>query len=112
MKKIPRTKTNKGPKEWFTGEVYLDTLKDASEDSRLAVTSVHFTPGARTAWHKHPKGQTLYVIEGVGVIQHRGGPIEIIRPGDVIWTDPNEEHWHGASSNQFMTHLAMQELDD
>ena len=112
MKSIPRSDTKQGPEDWFTGKVYLDTLKPADNGSRLAVTSVHFTPGAYTAWHSHPKGQTLYVTEGVGVIQNRGGKIQVIRPGDVIWTEPGEEHWHGATPHSFMTHLALQELDD
>lgn len=112
MKKLPRTKTKQGPEEWFTGKVYLDQLKPAMNESKFSMLSVHFTPGARTAWHKHPHGQTLYVLEGVGVIQRRGGPIEVIRPGDVIWTEPGEEHWHGATTDNFMSHIALQEVDE
>ena len=104
--------TNAGPKEWFTGAVYVDTIATPSGPSRLSASSVHFTPGARTAWHKHPNGQTIFVIEGVGLAQRRDGPIEVIRPGDRVFFEPGEDHWHGASPNRFMTHLAMLEVDD
>lgn len=104
--------TTQGPKEWFTGAVYLDTVTTPTPPSRLAALMVHFTPGARTAWHTHPNGQTLYVTEGVGLCQRRGGTIETIRPGDRVFFDANEEHWHGAAPDRFMTHLAMQEADD
>jgi quercetin dioxygenase-like cupin family protein len=80
--------------------------------TRLSASSVHFTPGARTAWHTHPNGQTIYVLEGVGLCQARGGPIEVIRPGDRVFFEPGEEHWHGAAATRFMTHLAMLEADD
>jgi quercetin dioxygenase-like cupin family protein len=100
------------PSEWFTGTVYIDTVATSSEDSRLGASSVHFTPGARTAWHTHPNGQTIYVLEGIGLAQRRGGPIEIIRPGDRVFFEPGEDHWHGAAPNRFMTHLAMVEVDD
>jgi quercetin dioxygenase-like cupin family protein len=101
-----------GPSDSFTGPVYIDTLATASEPSRLQAASVHFTPGARTAWHTHPHGQTIYVTEGIGRCQHRGGPIEVIRPGDRVYFEPDEDHWHGAAPDRFMTHLAMQEVDD
>jgi quercetin dioxygenase-like cupin family protein len=104
--------TNTGPSEWFTGAVYIDTITTPSEGSRLTASSVHFTPGARTAWHTHPHGQTIYVIEGVGRCQRRGGPIEVIRPGDRVFFEPGEEHWHGAAPKRFMTHLAMLEVDE
>lgn len=104
--------TTAGPSEWFTGIVYLDTVATPSSGSRLSASSVHFTPGARTAWHTHPNGQTIYVTEGVGLAQRRGGPIEVIRPGDRVFFAPGEEHWHGATSHRFMTHLAMLEVDD
>jgi quercetin dioxygenase-like cupin family protein len=78
----------------------------------VSASSVHFTPGARTAWHTHPNGQTIYVLEGVGLCQARGGPIEVIRPGDRVFFEPGEEHWHGAAATRFMTHLAMLEVDD
>jgi quercetin dioxygenase-like cupin family protein len=104
--------TAKGPSEWFTGDVYIDTVATPSEPSRLAAASVHFTPGARTAWHTHPLGQNLYVTEGLGLCQRRGGPIEVIRPGDRVFFEPGEDHWHGAAPDRFMTHLAMHEADD
>ena len=100
-----------GPSEWFTGTVYIDTVTAPSAGSRLQASSVHFTPSARTAWHTHPNGQTIYVTEGIGLAQRRGGPIEVIRPGDRVFFEPGEEHWHGASANRFMTHLAMLEVD-
>src|SRR5947199_2782788 len=104
--------TAAGPSDWFTGDVYIDTLATAAEPSRLAAASVHFTPGARTAWHTHPLGQTIYVTEGVGLCQCRGGPIEVIRPGDRAFFEAGEDHWHGAAPDRFMTHLAMHEADD
>jgi quercetin dioxygenase-like cupin family protein len=104
--------TTLGPEEWFTGSVYLDSIKSPSDVSRLMVANVHFTPGARTAWHTHPKGQTLYVTDGLGLFQRRGGKIEVIRPGDVVHIAPGEEHWHGAAPKRFMSHLAMHEVDD
>ena len=75
-------------------------------------SNVHFSPGARTAWHTHPHGQTIYVTEGVGLVQRRGGPVEVIRPGDRVFFEPGEDHWHGAAPDRFMTHLAMLEVDD
>jgi quercetin dioxygenase-like cupin family protein len=104
--------TRVGPNEWFTGAVYVDTLATPSGQARLSASSVHFTPGARTAWHTHPNGQTIYVTEGIGLCQRRGGSIEVIRPGDRVFFEPGEEHWHGAAPNRFMTHLAMLEVDD
>lgn len=104
--------TAAGPHDWFTGAVYIDTVAAPSAGSRLSASSVHFTPGARTAWHTHPNGQTIWVTEGVGLCQRRGGPIEVIRPGDRVFFEPGEEHWHGATSSRFMTHLAMLEVDD
>src|SRR5216110_2793315 len=101
-----------GPADWFTGTVYIDAVATPSEDSRLNASSVHFTPGARTAWHTHPNGQTIWVTEGIGLCQRRGGSIEIIRPGDRVFFEPGEEHWHGATSTRFMTHVAMLEVDD
>jgi quercetin dioxygenase-like cupin family protein len=103
--------TTPGPAEWFTGQVYIDAVAAPSERSRLSASSVHFTPGARTAWHTHPNGQTIYVLEGVGLAQRRGGPVEVIRPGDRVFFEPDEDHWHGAAPNRFMTHLAMVEAD-
>src|SRR3981189_1364089 len=104
--------TAAGPAEWFTGAVYIDTVAAPSEGSRLSASSVHFTPGARTAWHTHPNGQTIYVTEGVRLCQRRGGPIEVIRPGDRVFFEPGEDHWHGAAPNRFMTHVAMLDVDD
>ena len=104
--------TGAGPKEWFTGAVYVDAVAAPSDASRLSASSVHFTPGARTAWHTHPNGQTIYVTEGVGLAQRRGAPIEVIRPGDRVFFEPGEDHWHGASATRFMTHLAMFEVDE
>ncbi len=104
--------TTPGPADWFTGDVYIDTVAAPAEGSRLTASSVHFTPGARTAWHTHPNGQTIYVIEGVGLCQRRSGPIEVIRPGDRVFFEPGEDHWHGAAPDRFMTHLAMLEVDN
>jgi len=101
-----------GPSDWFTGSVFIDAVAAPSEPSRLAASSVHFTPGARTAWHTHPNGQTIYVTEGVGRCQRDGGPIEVIQPGDRVFFEPDERHWHGAAPDRFMTHLAMQQVDD
>ena len=103
--------TTAGPSEWFTGSVYIDTVATPSGPSRLTASSVHFTPGARTAWHTHPNGQTIWVTEGVGRCQRRGGTVEVIRPGDCVFFEPGEEHWHGAAPDRFMTHLAMLEVD-
>src|SRR3954468_6628903 len=96
----------------FTGSFFIDAVATPSGSSRLSASSVHFTPGARTAWHTHPKGQTIYVTEGVGLAQRRGGQIEVIRPGDRVFFEPGEEHWHGATPTRFMTHLAILEVDD
>ena len=104
--------TRPGPTEWFTGAVFIDSVSAPSEASRLNASSVHFTPGARTAWHTHPNGQTIWVTEGVGLAQRRGGPVEVIRPGDRVFFEPGEDHWHGAAPSRFMTHLAMLEVDD
>ena len=104
--------TSAGPSEWFTGVVHLDTVAAPAGASRLSASSVHFTPGARTAWHTHPNGQTIYVTEGVGLAQRRGGPIEVIRAGDRVFFEPGEEHWHGATPSRFMVHIAIQEADE
>ncbi len=108
----PDSSTRLGPSETFTGNVYIDSIAIPSGESRLSASVVHFAPGARTAWHTHPKGQTIYVIEGLGLCQRRGGPIEVIRPGDSVFFEPREEHWHGAAPNRFMAHIAMVEVDD
>ena len=104
--------TATGPSDWFTGAVYLDTIAAPSDEWRVGAASVHFTPAARTAWHTHPRGQTLWVTEGVGLCQRRGGSIEVIRPGDRVFFEPGEEHWHGASASRFMAHIAIQQADD
>jgi quercetin dioxygenase-like cupin family protein len=99
----------KGPAEYFTGTVRMDPLISTPAPARLRGVTVTFEAGARTAWHTHPRGQTLIVTAGLGLVQREGGPIETIRPGDTIWFEPNEKHWHGASSNVAMTHIALQE---
>ena len=104
--------TTAGPSEWFTGAVFLDAVAAPSGLSRLSASSVHFTPGARTAWHTHPNGQTIYVLEGVGLAQRRGGPVEVIRPGDRVFFEPGENHWHGAAPSRFMVHIAMHQNDE
>ena len=104
--------TGKGSADWFTGAVYVDTVAAPAGSSRLNASSVHFTPGARTAWHTHPNGQTIFVTEGVGRCQRRGGPVETIYPGDRVFFEPGEDHWHGAAPDRFMTHMAMLDVDD
>jgi quercetin dioxygenase-like cupin family protein len=101
-----------GPENWFTGNVYVDTISTATDHSRVGAANVHFSPGARTAWHTHPHGRTIYVTEGVGRCQRRGGPIEEIRPGDRVFFEPGEDHWHGAAPDRFMAHTAIQLADD
>ena len=101
--------STKGPADWFTGTVRIDPLFQPNDHARAAGASVTFEPGARTAWHTHPIGQTLIVTAGFGHAQRWGGPIEEIRPGDVIWFPPSEKHWHGATATTFMTHIAIQE---
>ena len=102
----------KGPAEWFTGVVRVDPLHQASEPARVGCAYVTFEPGARTAWHTHPLGQTLVVTAGCGRVQRWGGPLEEIRPGDVVWIPPGEKHWHGAAPTTAMTHIAIQEYLD
>jgi quercetin dioxygenase-like cupin family protein len=104
--------TMAGSSDRFTGAVYVDYVASPSGPSRLQASSVHFTPGARTAWHTHPNGQTIYVTEGIGRVQGRGAGVETIRPGDRVFFEPGEEHWHGAAPNRFMTHLSLVEVDD
>jgi quercetin dioxygenase-like cupin family protein len=104
--------TTKGPSDWFTGDVYVDPVAAPSQGSRLNASNVHFTPGARTAWHTHPNGQNIYVTEGVGRFGRRGGDVEVIRPGDRVFFEPGEDHWHGASPTRFMTHLSMVEVGE
>jgi quercetin dioxygenase-like cupin family protein len=104
--------TSRGPEEWFTGTVFIDTIATPAPPSRAAAAWVHFTPGARTAWHTHPYGQTIFVTEGVGRCQRDGGPVEEIRPGDRVYFEPDERHWHGAAASRFMAHIAIQEADE
>jgi quercetin dioxygenase-like cupin family protein len=104
--------TAQGPAAWFTGAVFIDTAAVPAKGARISASNVHFTPGARTAWHRHPHGQSLFVLEGFGYVQRRGGPIEVIRAGDRVFIEPGEEHWHGASATRFMTHIAMLEVGD
>lgn len=106
------SETRQGPGEWFTGAVYIDPVAAPSPGSRLSASNVHFTPGARTAWHTHPHGQTIWVTDGIGLVQRRGGPVEVVRAGDRVFFEPGEEHWHGAAPDRVMTHLAMLEVDD
>jgi quercetin dioxygenase-like cupin family protein len=112
IKRIGTQPSNKGPAEWFTGTVRIDPLFQPVAPARTAAALVTFEPGARTAWHTHPIGQTLVVTAGVGWAQKEGGPVEEIRPGDVVWFAAGEKHWHGASSTVAMTHLAIQETLD
>ena len=104
--------SRKGPAEYFTGAVRIDPLFQAPEPARAAGASVTFEPGARTAWHTHPLGQTLIVTAGCGWAQREGGAVEEIRPGDVVWFPPGEKHWHGATSTTALTHIAIQEAKD
>jgi quercetin dioxygenase-like cupin family protein len=98
--------------EWcFTGTVFIDGVRSPDEQSAVGCAHVRFAPGARTAWHSHPKGQTLYVTDGIGLVARRGGEAHEIRPGDVVYIEPGEEHWHGATSDRFMAHVAIQEAD-
>ena len=101
-----------GPADWFTGTVRIDPLFDRTDPARVSGASVTFEPGARTAWHTHPLGQTLIVAAGCGWAQRWAGPVEEIRPGDVVWFPPGEKHWHGATATTAMTHLAVQEKLD
>jgi len=104
--------TQPGPADWFTGAVFIDAVVVPTDDSRVSASWVHFTPGSRTAWHTHPNGQTIFVLEGVGHCQRRGGPVETIRPGDRVFFEPGEEHWHGATATRFMSHMAVVQVDD
>jgi quercetin dioxygenase-like cupin family protein len=109
IKRVGSQPSAKGPDDWFTGAVRIDPLFQTSAPARVAGASVTFEPGARTAWHTHPLGQTLIVTSGRGLVQRDGGAIEEINPGDVIWFPPGEKHWHGAAPTTAMTHIAIQE---
>jgi len=102
--------SNPGPSDWFTGAVRIDSPFKGSDPARVSGAIVTFEPGARTAWHTHPLGQTLIVTAGLGWTQREGGPVEEIRPGDIVWIEPGEKHWHGASPTTAMTHIAIGEI--
>jgi quercetin dioxygenase-like cupin family protein len=104
--------TTQGPETSFTGIVYVDAVAAPAPPARVGAASVHFTPSARTHWHTHPFGQTIFVTEGIGRCQHQGGPVEEIRPGDRVFFEPGENHWHGAAPTRFMAHIAIQEVDE
>ncbi len=112
IRKCGTTKTRRPPAEWFTGSVWQEPINEAEAPARLKSSLVRFDPGARTNWHTHPLGQTLYVIAGSGLAQTMGGPVQVIQAGDVVWIPPGEKHWHGASPTTAMTHIAMQEALD
>jgi quercetin dioxygenase-like cupin family protein len=101
--------SQKGPEDWFTGNVRVDNLFQPNDARRAAAATVTFEPGARTAWHTHPLGQTLIITAGCGWVQKENGPVEEVRPGDIVWFEPNEKHWHGASATIAMSHIAIQE---
>jgi quercetin dioxygenase-like cupin family protein len=112
IKRVGSQASGKGPGDWFTGLVRIDPLFEAPHPARARGASVTFEPGARTAWHRHPLGQTIILTSGCGRVQREGGPIEEVRPGDVVWFAPDEKHWHGATPATAMTHLAIQEALD
>lgn len=112
IQKLGSQPSTKGPSDWFTGSVRVDPLFQPNAPARAVGASVTFEPGARTAWHTHPLGQTLIVTSGCGWVQRQGGPIEEIRPGDVVWFAPGEKHWHGATPTSALTHIAVQEMLD
>ena len=109
LKRAGSQPSQKGPEAYFTGTVRIDPLFQSPEPARASAGSVTFEPGARTAWHTHPLGQTLIIVSGFGWVQREGGPIEEVRPGDVVWFPPSLKHWHGASPTTAMTHIAIQE---
>ena len=112
INRLEQRRSNPGPSDWFTGQVRMEPLVQTEPPARVAAASVTFQPGARTAWHTHPLGQTLIVTAGVGRVQREGGPVEEIRAGDVVWFEPGERHWHGASDHLAMAHIAIQEALD
>ncbi len=103
---------SQGPADWFTGNVHIESLHQSPAPARVRISNVTFEPGARTAWHSHPLGQTLIVTEGSGLAQGWGGPIQKIRPGNVVWFQPGEKHWHGATATTAMTHISIVEWQD
>jgi quercetin dioxygenase-like cupin family protein len=112
IKRVGSQASNKGPADWFTGAVRIDQPFQGTEPARVSGATVTFEPGARTAWHTHPLGQTLIVTAGCGLTQREGGPVEEIRPGDVVWFAPGEKHWHGATATTGMSHIAIAEKVD
>lgn len=106
------TPSARGPSDWFSGTVRIDPLFNPFDAARVQGAQVTFEPGARTAWHTHPRGQTLIVLSGLGRVQREGSSVEEIRPGDVVWFAPNEKHWHGASRATAMVHIAIQEIEN
>jgi len=112
IKRAGSQPSGNGPADWFTGAVRIDPLFPAVSPARTSGNTVTFEPGARTAWHTHPLGQTLLIVSGFGRVQRDGGPIEEVRPGDVVWFPPGEKHWHGASPTSAMVHIAIQEQQD
>lgn len=109
IRPLDATPTRRGSKDWFTGDVWQNPIMEAPEPARIRAVEVRFEPGARTAWHTHPLGQTLHVISGIGRAQSWGGPVREIRAGDTLWIQPGEKHWHGASPTHGMVHLALHE---
>lgn len=112
MEKLPRTPTATGPDSSFTGRVLMDAIRGPRGESRAAMNHVHFSPGARTHWHRHPVGQTLHGTAGVGLVVTRSGEVLTLEPGRTVWIPPHEEHWHGATADSLMSHLAVQEADE
>ena len=112
IKRVGSRPSGKGPGAYFTGTVRIDPVIETAEPARVRAAVVTFEPGARTAWHTHPLGQTLFVVSGLGLAQAWGGPVQEIRPGDTVWFAPGEEHWHGAGPTTAMTHIAIQEEQD
>ena len=112
MQKLPKKPTTMGPADAFTGPVYVDAIRGEMDGSRLNMAHVHFAPGARTHWHSHPVGQTLYGTDGSGLVVSRDGTVLTLEVGQTVWIPPHEEHWHGARAGSFMAHLASQESDE
>lgn len=111
MKVTRKQATSKGNEAWFTGDVYIDSVAAPEPGSDVLTALVHFTPGARTAWHTHPHGQSIYVVEGIGWVQRRGETKVEVRPGDRVLFEPGEDHWHGAAADHFMAHMAVVQVD-
>ncbi len=112
LHRVDEVPTRRAPAEWFTGAVWMDRIIQAPAPARVRAYRVTFEPGSRTAWHTHPLGQTLHVLSGLGLVQSRREPAQLIRPGDTVWIPPGEEHWHGATHEIGMVHIAIQEADE